>query len=506
MSTTNINSILDKKEIEIKYDVNDDLIFNYDAPLDLRLRSLEDFYRKKEDHTLDLIKKLAVLYQMAGVTVLREYLYNICIKTILNPFLKSILAQSLVLYNDNDNLGYKAIISVYEQMDDSIGTPYKVDFLKLLMNRDKYRDSALIYFCDLISDQKIECEYRYRIILGLEEKNTDNPKLSPEQASFYMRKSFQRFCLDEKNKILYRILSSQFLLQNEDCETKDRIEEVLLSFAENKDVEYNLRADASDVLLQLGSESHKIRAREIIMDLGRQGRRARDIYNNAQNVHSTGVEESVGKALEFLNSINIKKIDNVEITFEYVENEIKNLAKEYNSQLDLIEISLNRIYMDRILYSKYNCRLEDILLKIWTYLLNHKNCEDMKKRLLEELEDMSGTCSSGLISRLINTISGFGDFSMRITWKEQIVANFTGRLNARIRDMDNLILQEKVLEEMILETIKYAERKHFLRFLRENMLSIREELYEEFKEFINDNEFDLYIREAISMYETGQFQ
>ena len=61
----------------------------------------------------------------------------------------------------------------------------------------------------------------------------------------------------------------------------------------------------------------------------------------------------------------------------------------------------------------------------------------MKKRLLEELEEMSGTCSSGFASRLVNVISGFGDFKLTISWRDQIIANFTGRLNARARDITN---------------------------------------------------------------------
>ena len=37
------------------------------------------------------------------------------------------------------------------------------------------------------------------------------------------------------------------------------------------------------------------------------------------------------------------------------------------------------------------------------------------------------------------------------------------------------------------------------------MLSIREELYTEFKPHITDSDFDLYFRAAISSYETGGY-
>jgi hypothetical protein len=129
----------------------------------------------------------------------------------------------------------------------------------------------------------------------------------------------------------------------------------------------------------------------------------------------------------------------------------------------------------------------------------------MKKRLLEELVEMAGTCSTGFATRLINSISGFGEFTIKISWREQIIGNFTGRLNAKIRNMDDLILQEKVLEEMMLETTNYSGRKRFLKFLRNNLLEIREELYDEFKTHISDTDFDLYFRTAVSMYETGNY-
>jgi len=151
---------------------------------------------------------------------------------------------------------------------------------------------------------------------------------------------------------------------------------------------------------------------------------------------------------------------------------------------------------------------------------------------------MSGTCSSGFASRLVNVIS----------WRDQIVANFTGRLNTRARDIAyeehiqkngklynfreckyigcdvenddhryddaqhkkkllNMLekFQENVLEEMTVNNNEFAARKNLRKFFRKNMLGIRQELYEEFKEHIPDTDFDLYFRAAIATYETGGY-
>ena len=194
--------------------------------------------------------------------------------------------------------------------------------------------------------------------------------------------------------------------------------------------------------------------------------------------------------------------DGVVIDIGYVENEIIRLGSKDRPN---IQVSLNRIVMDRALYSKYNCTLSHILLQVWTYICGHKYESEMKKRLLEEMDEMAGTCSSGFAGRLINTISGFGDFTMRISWRDQISGNLSARINKKIQDMDDLRLQEKVMNEMTLETPYYEDRKNFLKFLRRHVFGLREELYSEFKDYITDTDFDLYFRGAMSMYETGEF-
>jgi len=184
--------------------------------------------------------------------------------------------------------------------------------------------------------------------------------------------------------------------------------------------------------------------------------------------------------------------------------------------------------------------------------------EDIKtelyKRMLQELESMSGTCSSGFASRLVNIISGFGNFNIRISFQDQIISNFTGRLNAKARaitspdsifrldraeDVVELWLlnnethsriekklkirdivveflsenrekkieecvqcfAESVFNEMMIKSSKSYERRSFGLFFRTHMPAIRQELAEEFKEFVSETDFDLFFRKAIMMYE-----
>jgi len=48
---------------------------------------------------------------------------------------------------------------------------------------------------------------------------------------------------------------------------------------------------------------------------------------------------------------------------------------------------------------------------------------------------MANTCSSGYFSRLVNVLSGFRGYSIQISYKDQIKAVITGRLNKFMKDI-----------------------------------------------------------------------
>jgi hypothetical protein len=573
--------------VNIDDDVTDiqECLMDCSGDLNHRITLLNDYYKKYDmTDTMELISKISTIYQFSGTKLMEKYLYEICINSEIPVLLQIITAKSLCYFDPKKELGYKALNKVCQNME-GVATPCQIETVSLLMLHTSYKQQARDYFCKIINNSNLECDYRYKAILSLE--NKDIPK-----REYFIYEAIIEFFNTSTNMTLYRILGGQYLIQKFKLEEKirEKTELTLMSFAQDPDLDYNLRADSADVILSLGSTENKVLAREIIMMLGRQDGNVKTIFDNAQNVHVDEIEQSVMEALEFLSGITMKTLSGVPITLDYVKKQIeeelekskpkepkeykeyiirKEKAKKdgkkvsimprtnvnkicfqyehdksvYDEKEDKINVSLNRIYMDRALYSVYNCSLLHILLKIWTYLTSHDSEDVMKTRLLEELIEMSGTCSSGFASRLVNVISGFGDFNLSISWRDQIIANFNGRLNARARDITveqflrkNIILygilpicdccdnysdsfekhrytlmekledfQGYVLEEMSLNCSDFESRKNFLKFFRKNMLSIRQELYEEFKEHIPDTDFDLYFRAAISSYETGGY-
>ena len=459
-------------------------------------------------------------------------------------------------------LGYKALEQVCYDLSE-MPAPCRIEAIFLLMKSEQSRTNADFYFKEFIRTDSIECEYRYSSILSLENIGADEmkdelyeysgkeeilenffgllskwmlpnmkktkrncryilSKLSYEEVkNLYMKIFPERECgrdwfiesaqieffFYDKIPIYYRIISGQYLLKISNLLNKhrDSVEKQMIDFAECQDIEYNLRADAADILITFGSEASRDKGREIIMKLALVNGPVRTVFDNAQNVHTEKVEESVAETLEFLTTL---PINNNSIDFDHVNSHVEKLlkeelefiqkhhnlkgdtckchinsthdsfcsevCKEFYHKNEKITVAMKRIFMDRALYSKFNNSLINILLKIYNYIQIQEDesiRSQLYKRMLQELEEMSGTCSSGFASRLVNIISGYGNFNIRISFEDQIISNFSGRLNAvarSITSVDSVFRVDKiedVVELYLLEDDKIELRTNIERKL-----------------------------------------
>ena len=361
------------------------------------------------------------------------------------------------------------------------------------MRSKKYRKNSKKYFCKLINNKNLECYYRYKTILSIE------VRLEKSLQKIFINDIMISFIRCKTNNIRYRILAGQYLLQKCKTNNKKEILGYLNEFMLDNELDYNIRADVADVLLNLGDEKTKSLARDIIILLGRRLGNVRTVFENAENVHHHNIEKSALKMLEFLNNTpiptNLKKDD-----FKTIKKIL--LKKVKKEDKELVEVSLNRIDVDRAIYGTFGNTLSGIVLILWRYIQIHKYKEELIKRLIEELIDMSGKCSTGYAYRLLNVLSGFGDFSIRISWEDQIAGNLMGRLNAYIRNIKDNNFKENVLLEMHLNNdSQITNRSNFRKLFLSKLPIIKEEMYKEFKNYMNDSEFDLYLRRAVSKYE-----
>ena len=590
---------MDEEIITIDYNNLKKYILDFSIENELRLELFEYFCSiNTENENIELLSRIIGIYHFSGLKLLETFLLCLSENKNISFILRFESSKSLLLFsepletikkndteeeikiiNENNieikkrnlellNRGYKSLNNIFKDLNfekDVISTPYIIDTLCILIKSEKYDIECDIYFRKIINNKNLDCDYRYKIILYLEKKDIKNYK-------FFIKNACLDFLKYKTNMSMYRILAGQYLLQH--CEInsdiKTEIQEIIFSFANDVEMDYNLRADAADTLIGLGDEEYKIKGREIIMLLGRIGGDSKTIFQNAQNVHTDEIEKSVYEILEYLLLYPTLKINNIHIDFDYIEKEIKQIETYKNSQKDEINISLNRIKLDRTLYSKFNNTLSNVLIKVWSYIIGHKDKEQLIIRLLEELVDMSGTCSTGYLSRLVNVLSGFDDkFNIRISFEDQIISNFNGRLNAFVKKImnddspfykeklndvvelyinSNKVLKSEIIKkietseyltdlppmkkiiekyltdnrdqkikdsielffentinEMMLDSSKFKDRQNFLLFFRTYLPILKEELYKEFTEFVDDTDFDLYIRKAISSYEGINF-
>lgn len=473
-----------------------------DLSLDLtdRLKCVDKYYELYREDLSEHISKLITTYEMCGIKSIKEYLREICYQSNIDPMFKANIGQTFCNNYKKDSTGYEILDFICNNYKE-LSTIYKISLIKLLSLYEKLKENTLKYLLEIVDNTKLDPNFRYKIIFSFE--NMED--LSKELKDFYINNSAYTFFMNENNEKKYRLMSSQILLRNKfNFET---VQESLIRIS-NVETEENTKADIADMILKYGDDNYKEKATQILKELikhGNKGKRVTTIYENSQNVHNEEMEKSVVEGIEYLmTNYNIMKIDEKEISLEYVNEELLNFVKNHNIanvDLEKVNYSLERISFDRILYSKFSCPLKLILLKLWTYISGHKNEEEMKKRLLEELSDMAGTCSSGFVSRLINVMSGFGDFTIRLSWGDQINSNLNAILNRKIKEMDDLGLQEMILSEMTLQTGDLEKRRNFLDFFVKNISEIREELYEEFKNNISDTDFDLYFKIAVLNYE-----
>ena len=119
--------------------------------------------------------------------------------------------------------------------------------------------------------------------------------------------------------------------------------------------------------------------------------------------------------------------------------------------------------------------------------------------------DAANKCSTGYIYRLINSLSGLTEYNLKITFEEQIASNLHGRLNRAIKNLDDDEFRNNVLWEMSLCSDVINKKKNFMKFFREILPKLKEELWIEFRDYITDVDFDLYLRKSISLYEGIKF-
>ncbi|AHA46103.1 hypothetical protein ISTM_205 [Insectomime virus] len=398
------------------------------------------------------------------------------------------LLNAVCLYNfGHFNICYELFSTLSKSQ--AMFLPHRLEALKFLVfsEEEENTETARSIIVQIAKDLEISSVARYKFVAefshpGCMKSLCNIERLWTTPPAEFMRdiqNSF--FSVKENNGVRENILCAQCLLQLQVTpeEEKAQVMEWLCSVAENFALgDMDVQADACDVLLRLGSATYRARANTVLTLLAQEKRGMTTVYTDKQNVHTKSVNESVNEFLE--KCIEEEPLDSSD--FSSVHADVVRLANEKLSEEEKKKAlaALERISIDTATFTDYELCLSDVFVIIWRRIQKKEAStrSQMLQRLLEELVDMAGTCSSGHCSRLVNSLSYF-EANIRIGFREQIRANFSARMNSRIRKLEDVELQSNIICGMG-DDENSQDRKTYLEFVAGNYPEIRDELYKEF--------------------------
>ena len=500
-SIENISLQSKKKDNTVKNSLfhklsQDDLkkfIYDVSKPPKQRVNAIDMYYYQYDFQVLTIVNDYITRYLVSRLNDTEKMLKYIAKNSAIPIPYKFEICKTLLSVKPNYVSVLKNVIN-YSFTSSNVCYVSILDAIYYYIRCDKTGDNKFIIKSleKIINNTKLEEHYRYKIIINLHNHVITYKDLQNTLALLFFN--------NKKNTCQSRIVASQLLFKLKK-ENPEHIYNILVKFINDTKLSIDVRMDAVDVLLQYGNETMKKFAQDSVLLFGYGNRIHKNIYNHKQNVHLQSISKSV---LTILKSLKLKcdKQSLQYIQIPHIYSKIEKFMTDMKTSIEdtkLITVALNRISIDSAVYGELGLKLKGILLLVWKYIIQHKHSTELKKRLLQELIEMSGKCSSGYASRLVNTLSGFGDFSIKISYEDQITAYFMKELNSAIARIPDQKLKETVLIEMI--STKIENKPNFLKVLRQNLSSIYQKLYAIFKTDITDTDFALYFKKAILKYE-----
>jgi len=180
---------ISETETELLPESLQQIILDSSISIDIRIKVIEDLSiktgKKINDEIIEMVLLMCTIYKMSGSFLIKKFLVCLCDCSFISDFIKIEIAKNLLTYKEPDNSfddeiditkrqksrddeAYTILNNVLFNNQDILANSYKVESIILLMNSEKYYKDAGKYFEYFICDDKIECSYRYKMILSLE--------------------------------------------------------------------------------------------------------------------------------------------------------------------------------------------------------------------------------------------------------------------------------------------------------------------------------------------------
>lgn len=486
----------DTSDKEVEYENDYERFFDFDNTIESRVDAFINIYNTNRLEAQEIVSDLSASFLFAPIDSIYYIIKELVNVNELDISIRMLLCCCVYNVEEKRHLSFELFTCLLNAMmknPDTYNSTLFIDLLKYIISTD-YKSYDIIadniniliqFMVNYTSTQ----DYKYKIYktfytLYMENKYHKEPIM-------YCFKLIKCDC-DDKLKI---IICS--LLYKEKDDVSDLIEE-LKSIEAGSEIE-NIKADVADLLLKFEDESAKELGRSILSKLERvKGKRS--FYDNSQNVHSIDVDRSIKEFLNFLSTNQSLVVNKFNEEDEF--NKISKAIQSINNDERIIQ-SLNRIYLDSNLYEGYT--ILTIFLKMWLLINSHTYSSELKQRLVEELIDMSDTCSSGHMLRLTNVFSGYG-YNIRMNIKVEIRSKITHLVNKKIK--------ESLESNELIENIgNIEENNKFSLFFMKNSDDIKTELLKEYtlsdntsegSPLLDKDEFEEIFRGELVFFETGE--
>ena len=472
----------------------------------LRIKWLLSFMKRVPEDARDIIARFRDSLRHIKGEVFDKYiqtLFQIGLCADFDPH------ERLVIADTFHRLGeFEMSTDIFSRVaeDEDIELRHRVEACRYLYVSEDQRSRSICQDCliSIIERQSYPSEYRYSIIVdycsvyGIA-TTLSSRKFPIEYSEEFVYGLQNVFFFEKKNGVRERILSGQHMLGMTMVEPaqKNDICTNLLEIAQDTKLDTNIRADATDVIIRLGTDEFARKARDVLTDLSflnidknSVAGKMKTIYDNEQNVHDEKINDSVSKFIEKMFEGKVQTRP-----FADVYREVMDLvrSKKFDPVVRMsITRALNRVSVDSARFTSKKVTISEIFVQVWDRIqaAPKEKREMYETDLLFELEDMSDTCSSGHSSRFVNVI----DDSVRITWEDQINANIKGRIQKRMRE-DPLNGEISI---GLMENATDEEKKPYLAFLERNCKPLYQELYQEFvgDGYISKKDFNKYFENS----------
>ena len=176
MTTTNIldlqneeyieNNINEENESEIK-----EYIFDMENPENKRLEMLNKYYSLYGEEVLEIVNRMNGMFLFSGTNLLKNFLAKICLESELNFYLKLESAKCMATIIQDD-FGYDVLFNVIKSIMKNdkieISITSLIDSIFFLAKCENFFKKSYILMSDVINKQDLDCLFRYKTILSIE--------------------------------------------------------------------------------------------------------------------------------------------------------------------------------------------------------------------------------------------------------------------------------------------------------------------------------------------------